>query len=522
MENLYLEPRHFVSYITNMLSAVSFFWMGLYVVTRDWKHKISLVAGCTAILFSLFPLGNALVTTTYSYETFVFIQKATWWVAPLSIASWFFISVMILDNVVKNSVYKRYSVIINFLKVLVPLFGIIFSYLGVATNLIFDYNAVPIYLPEKYYMVFKLILGPLNPFYDTFLFISVVISGINATIAYRFARKNQIESTMGLRFMFYAAIFMALGAIISSISFTLEKYLWSLFADLILLIGLLIFSYGVLKYNTLSSGYVIWTDLRLSLFTTMLLCLFYTLIHALFIFSESTFLQANPAYILSTTDNNLSFFNWRQFSISLMLLIGLFMTVDYLRLGMLGLITFGDENALQKKLLTLIQASAYKSVTDDLEIIVKTERESQFVQDIVNDSITREFINNLDGLSSVAILANSSLNNLEILKSKISNMANSAEDVTDSLKANILIEFIKEEIKNIYNNASNKQKKVIEIVKLRVCDGLARKDILGIKAEEGIFFSESTYDNHMNKAIILLKERVIEKELIFRKNLWGN
>lgn len=502
MNEIVIEPKFFLTYLVNMVSALSFLWIGLYLLTRGGKLLTTLVAGCTSVLFSLYPLGNALGSTAATYYEFIFWQRYTWWTAPLALSGWFFLTTLILENEVSENSLRRIQVWMNIARYILIIIAGVFSVLGVISNLIYNYDVLGKTLDfgSRYFFRFETIMGPLHLWYEIFLVICVLFAILGCTYAYWYNRKNKVEES-GLEWTLASAIVLAFGAMLSVFSY-LWEFLYLLFtADIMLLVGLFLFSTSIFKYTNIKKGDLNWADFKLSLATVSFILVVFLVGSMATIVAESDTLQKNPKLVFLLTQKR--YFNWTQFSINAMYFLALFMIYDHLRIYILEYIVGKPKSDLNMRLLALVRAGGYNRDARAFRRDVQNIMEEQEIR----ESFNRQLFTDLSVSDSHKRLAASPLQNLQLVKNELISKNIPPESASELDRSDALLEVLKKSTRNVINKFSTKNKATVgEVLKLYIIKGYTRKEIIS----KG--FGEGSYDNYMNRGIEFILEEIIKLE----------
>lgn len=506
MGDFTLETRYIIAYFVNIISAVSFLWIGLYLLTRGGKSSVSVLTGMTCLIFSLYPFGNALGFFATSYYEYRFWEKATWWAAPLALAAWFSITSLILENAIKNQDFVQIRYVLKVLRGALILFAVIFILLGSFTNLIYIYDiSEHSYVSdEKLYYRHDIIFGPIHPWYKSFLIFAVVLAVISSFFVFRLNnRENLIHVDNGLKWILGAAILLATGAIMNVFS----RMWWLVFlGDVLILLGLLTFSASIIKYTTITNSKINRSDFFMSLVSISLILFIYLIVSVMLVMTRAEQLQKMPKLFFLTTEK--TYFNWTQFSVGIMFLVILFMTYDHIRIYVIDYIVEEPNSDIRKRLFALIQASWHrtnKEIISDLQEIKNRED----IREEIRRNVNRELLKSLNLSNSHALLAKSPLQKLISVQEILNERGVSASQASEIEKADALTTLLKKAFQSINNQLRRREKDTIgKVLNLCILKELPRQEIL-----DEIGISSSSYDNYMNDGLELLSEEVFKIEL---------
>ena len=238
-----------ISALQAFTSIIDFFflsfslWLGVFIVTRNYRSQVSWLAGATLWSLSVSFLNNLIVMCSPPTN-----ENVTWWWGwsiAIAVSFWYHLSVSLLP---RERAIKRKG-----LNSLIYILALNLIAMETYTPLIFTDKAPPIVAEGGAPHI-----GPLYPLFAAFLIVVPLLVIGNLCLGFRDAKSS--PGRQRFKVLIWASLFALFGALYGGLTTWMAPEMPSVVSDLCLGISVLLLGYSVARWNALIEGHSVKLD----------------------------------------------------------------------------------------------------------------------------------------------------------------------------------------------------------------------------------------------------------------------
>ena len=466
-----------------LLKSSGALWLGVYILTRGGSQGRSGITAMALILWSLSPFSMAMagVSDAAGLRFWLPFLVGVW---PITVSCIGAMALSLAGEVLDQAWQPRLRTAYHAL----IMSGVVLGSLAAFTALVFDYATID-HAPERAIDSNFAAVGSAEALYIAYLNIIPLITVAILTWVVIQAWRNHSENARGLNFMAAASWAWLIGLLlqryITRESINASDLVFNHLSDPIFALAVALFGWGMVQHNALIRGRIMRSDFLLSLSGLGMTVLVFAILPWLVGRWLYRFDQPVTHFLLLSG-------TW--------LAIWSHMLINYTRRWLERVLIGGATTVVHEQVEEVIQASRegvpLSDTFDELAII----RKKALVHEHVNKQLLRS-LNTADGLDQ---LAASPLQELDIVRQ---NLPAHATDRQKSAEIITLLEKAYLGLVSAEVAPSNRQRELLEILKLRLQDGLDRSTI-----PLRLHMHPRKYDRLLSDGITQLADVILELE----------
>ena len=473
-----------IAFFWELLKSAGALWLGLYVLTRGGAQGRSGMTALALIMWSLSPFSVAMigVSDAGALQFWLRFLVGVW---PITVACIFGMSLSLAGELLPEVRRERLRTIYHAVLIL----GIVIGTLAAITNLVFDYTTAQQSIGRVIGNSFQS-GGTLEPLYNAFRFVMPVLSITVLTLFVLRRWGSSYANTVGVRYVTLAGWIWLVALTLQWLLYDVAAnsrtdFIYNHLTDPIYMLAVVLFCWGLVQHNAMMRGRVVRRDFLLSLATLAIIVTAFGLI------------PWQVGRRLATFDDPLQWF---------LLLASTWIAVwTHMLFGMaqrwLDKLIIGDAGSLVRgEVDELMQASREGASLDETMDGLSQLR----VKALVHESVSKQLLRAMNTVDGSGVLASSQLHQLAIVQSFY------PENPTDRQKSSAVIMLLERALDALVSaetTPSTHQQELLQILTLRIRDGLDRSDITTRH-----HIHPRKYDRLLSDGITQLADAILELE----------
>ncbi|MGB1251880.1 MAG: hypothetical protein ACPG8W_14770 [Candidatus Promineifilaceae bacterium] len=477
-----------IAFFWELLKSVGALWLGAYILTRGGAHGRSQMAAMAMILWSLSPFSIAMATVSEDTNLRFWLRflVGVW---PITIGFFFGTAMSLVSDVLAVNWHPSWRARMRAFYQVVIVMGITLGCFAAFSDLVYDYSTVQNVSGHWIDNSFRRAgsAEPLYTFYRSFIPLLLIIVITWAMIQ---ARRDQLPNARGLLFLMLSGWVWFAGLLLRRLLYseliTGNGFIYDNLADPAFVLALALLGWGMVQHNAIMRGRIVLRDFLLSMAGLIVIVLGFAVLPWLIARAMYPF-EGPVTYFL------LLVMTW--------IAVWTHMLIEIVR-QRVDIVFVGDTAAtVREEVADVMQANlegvSLEETFDELDLI----RKKAMVRETVNKQLLRA-LNSAEGQLQ---LAASPLQTLQIVQNGLS------EHATDRQKASGILSLLEqglERLSSAETNPSNRQQELLQILNLRLKDGLDRTDIT-----QRMHLHPRKYDRLLTDGVAQLADAIFELEL---------